>query len=120
MPINPRAVAIEGFGFGAKYVAKLGFETEVEIIVRPVQPITGGGGSVGPALKPDYEIIITVRRKGKSWVRRYLVKKYSYTKIFAKLIHAIVHKWYVTAKHTTTINNRIKVIAEVKHEHFKD
>jgi hypothetical protein len=118
MPINPRAVAIEGFGFGTRYVAKLGFETEVEIVVRPIA--TGGVGSVGPALKPDYEIIITVRRKGKSWVRRYLVKKYSYTRIFAKLVHVLVHKWYVTAKHRTTINNRIKVIAEVKHEHFKD
>lgn len=118
MPINPRAVAIEGFGFGTRYVAKLGFETEIEITIRPIA--TGGGYSAGPDDRLDYEIIITVRRKGKSWVRRYLVRKYSYTKIFAKLLHVLVHKLYIRAQHKNTINNRIKIIAEVKHEHFKD
>lgn len=118
MPINPRAVAIEGFGFDTRYVAKLGFETEIEVYIRPIA--TGGGYSKGPDDRLDYEIIIIVRRKGKSWVRRYLVRKYSYVKIFARLLYNIVHKLYVKAKYNKSINNRIKIIAEVKNEHFKD
>jgi hypothetical protein len=122
MPINPRAVAVEGFGFGTKYVAKLGFETTIEVEIRPVA--TGGGYSTGPIPKPDYEITITIRRKGHTWVRKYLVRRYSYTKIYAKLLQKlivrVVERIYISAKHKKTINNRIRVSAEVKNDYLKD
>lgn len=56
-------------------VANLG-HFEIEVIVKPVQPTTTGGGSGWLHPIKDHEVTVRITRHGKTWETTYVTSKY--------------------------------------------
>lgn len=65
-------IATEGIRAGHKWLAKLGFGFQVEIIVTPVSREGGGGGGLLIPDLRDYRITIRITNKGKVWEQSYI------------------------------------------------